>query len=67
MSDILVTYHYPKEPHTDHEEILTLDEIKDLYPNYATAISDSGFKSLVVSYDNIEVAFIRASRPKPLS
>ena len=60
MSDIQVTYHYPKEPHTDHYEILSLDEIKDLYPNYANTIADSGFKSLVVSYDNIEVAFTKA-------
>ncbi len=57
MPDIRVTYHYPKEPHTDHEEVLTLDEIKDLYPNYASAIADSGFSSLTVSYDNIEVTF----------
>lgn len=59
MNNIQIIYHYPHEPHTDHEETLTLDEIRDLYPNYAITIADSGFKSLVVSYDNIEVSFTR--------
>lgn len=57
MKGIRVTYHYEDEPLHDHEEILSIEEAKDLYPNYASVITLDDFYILTFSYDQTQVTF----------